>query len=310
MLRASQGDPIWTYGALFDPLWHGATLAGGAMASLWGLLCVGLSLARFRVPGPLWLGGLLLSLVPNQLFSWLGLRATTLGWSGREAPPAHETWGPAGAALMHDVVGLVMAASVLAGVMMATAVVQVATVGVEHRWTLSQGGMGAVVLGVGAALVTGFGLAGGGGWPAAFLAAWLLFAAAVVAVGCSRIEHIARLHAGRVLLAFSMVVGTLVVAVAANHFAEGTMLLDMAHAAPHEGPVLRLEASAGIATLRKCGLVSVMMAVVAAGASTGGSLHQASDPRGSVGGLFMLGGLGLFALMEALIRAQLGTLVA
>jgi hypothetical protein len=69
--------------------------------------------------------------------------------------------------------------------------------------------------------------------------------------------------------------------------------------------VLRFEAAEGLQTLRKCGLVSVMMSVVAAGASTGGSLHQASDPRGSLGGLLLLGGLGLFLLLESMIQTQL-----
>ena len=308
-----RGAPIQPFFAAFDPVWHGAALAVGTAALLWIGLCGALALfLHWRIPAPLWLAGLPPTVWPLQLQA-----LSTLG-GGREAiaaaPPAQQVMlrqALAGDALFDAFfalsLGLVLIAS--AGTMMA--LTQLFTGGMGRRWTWSQGGMGALVMVVGTALVLVFGLWGGAGGSALLLSGWLLFGALLFGAGCIRVEDdvLGRQHAGRVLLAYTVVAGTIVAGLAGVHLAQGSFMAAMAVADPVDAATLRLDAFDAIDTARKAGLVSVMMAVVASGSSTGGSLPQASDPRGTVGALMLFLGLAVFCMLEGAIASSVWSLL-
>lgn len=295
---------------MFDPVGHGLVLAGAVGAALVGLLVFAAAAFGWRVPGPLWLGGLAVTLLPNQLLaaSKASAAASSVPVRG-EAPPSAVGWELAGRVLQHDLFGLVLGLGVLGSAMVALAVVQHVALGVEKRWTVSQGAMSAFVLVLGAVLVLGFGLAGGAGLGAVAIAGWLLFSALTLGVGCLRIERDARVHAGRVLLAFAMIAGTVVVSVAAHHAIEASLLRTMATLPGPEARYAQLQATEGLSTLTRCGIVGLMMAFVGAGAGTGGSLHLASDPRGTLGGALLLAGLVAFGLVEAWMATALAVLI-
>lgn len=295
---------------MFDPLWHGLVLAGALGALVVGLLVFVAAFLGWRVPGPLWLGGLAVTLLPNQLRAAVLASGAAASLPARgEAPNPAVGWAAAGQVLHHDLFGLLLGLGVIGSAMVALAVIQHVALGVDKRWTVSQGAMSAFVLVLGAVLVLVFGLLGGAGLGAVAIAGWLLFSALALGVGCLRIERNARVHAGRVLLAFAMIAGTVVVSVAAHHAMEGSLLRTMATLSGPEARYAQLEAGPGLSTVRRCGLVGLMMAFVGAGAGTGGSLHLASDPRGSVGGFVLLAGLVLFVLVEAWIQSALGVLI-
>ena len=282
------------------------------MVLVWVALCGGMAMfLRWRVPGPLWLGGLLVVVLPMQVLTLQAL------WRGAEvlapASPAARIGlrqATIGTALLHEVVGLLLGLVVIGSAGMLMALAQLFTGGPNRRWTYSQGGMGAFVMAVGTVLVLGFGLWGGAGGSAVLLAGWLMYSFVLLGLGCIRVDDdpFGRQHSGRVMLAYTVVVGTLVAGLAGVHLAQGANMAAMAAASPIDAAILELEGYRALDTARKAGLVSFMMAMVAAGASTGGSLPQASDPRGALGALALFAGLGLFVVMEASVFSGIGAL--
>jgi len=280
---------------------------------LWVMLCGALAwFARWRVPGPLWHGGLLVTTLPLQLLAVSSLRrAPEVVATAAAGQRVALRQALAAEALFHEVFGLLLGLTVIGVAGAAMAAAQLFSGGPQRRWTWSQGGMGALVMTVGTALVLVFGLWGGAGGSALLLATWLFTGALLFGAGCIRVEddHRGRQHSGRVMLAFTLVVGTVIASLAGVHLAQGTNLAALAVAGPVEAAILELEGWQALDTARKAGLVSVMMAVVAAGASTGGSLPQASDPRGTLSALVMALGFGVFLAVEGAVFVSLSGLM-
>ena len=237
-----------------------------------------LRVLRWRVPGVLFLAG-----VP--LATWTG-HGLALGVA-RSQPHA----------LILDAMGALWAVLAVGAGLAAVAIGQL--LGVEGaKISLARSLVPAFIAAMAALLLGAQGWADGVG---AVGAAWSLWFAAVALFaffGGLRYDDTARHHAGRVLLGFMVVCGTVLMAVAIDHLVVGLSTLNMEGVSGTRRAVLELDALYLRSGVRKMSLAAVVLSLLLAGSASQGSWKPASDTRGSLSALLAVGGLVGFAAFE------------
>lgn len=262
----SHADATWLYPGV------GALLAG-LMALLAGLL----RSLRWRVWGSLFLVGM-------PLATWTGHVLALL-------EPVQAD------ALLVDAAGVGWA--VLAAGISLALVAGGQLVGVERgRVSLARSIVPSFTAGVAGLLLGLQGWLEGVGLLGVAWFAWFAYVAVVAFLGGLRYDTSARHHAGRVLLGFLVVAGTVLLAVGLDHVVIGLGEHAMAEVSPGRRAVMEIDAIYVRSGVRKMSFVAVLLSLMIAGSASQGSMGIASDLKGSATGLLALAGLVIFASFE------------
>ncbi len=254
------------------------------LASALVLLLTLLRALRWRVPGVLFLAG-----VP--LATWTG-HGLALGLSHSQ-----------GHALLLDAAGVGW--GVLAAAMGLAGVAFGQLVGIEEaKLSFARSLVPAFTAGMAALLLGVQGWADDVGLVGAAWFLWFGYVGVAAFLGGIRYDSSARHHAGRVLLGFTVVSGTVLLAVALDHVVVGLSLYGMEGASDARRAVLELDALYLRSGVRKMSYIAVVLSLLLAGSASQGSMMPASDMRGSMSALFALGGLLLFAVVEGWLSTQ------
>jgi len=172
-------------------------------------------------------------------------------------------------------------------------------VGVDNgRISLARSIVPAMIAGIAALLLGVQGWLEGVGLVGAMWFGWFAFVASAVFLGGLRYDTSARHHAGRVLMGFLVVVGTVLVSVAVDHIVLALGDHGMTGVSEARRAVLEIDALYLRSGVRKMSFVGVVLSGMLAGSASQGSIGVSSDLKGSMTGLLGLGGLAIFVVFE------------